>query len=200
MVTKLPYNEQELLAELAGGSQHAYDRVFKQLYRPLCFFAYKFLYDHSKAEDVVQESMLKLWQRRSDFESMRKIQSFLYVSVRNACYDEIEHQKVINKHEDSLSRNTELQQQNALDIMMQAEVVSRVFEMVDTLPEQCRKIIRMTFEDGKSPKEIADELGIAVSTVSNQKTRGLILLKKRLSGSDVALAISIFLPEIHKIM
>ena len=47
-----------------------------------------------------------------------------------------------------------------------------------SLPEQCRKIIRMTFEEGKNPKEIAEELGIGVGTVNSQKMRGLTLLKE----------------------
>lgn len=194
------YNETELLTRIAAGDQLAYDHIFRLFYKPLCFFAYKILLDQAKAEDLVQDGLLKLWQRRGDFESINKVKSFLYVSVRNACFDDIEHQKVIGRHRDELHRTAGPSDENILEVLMQAEVVASVFSMVNTLPDQCRKVIRMTFEEGKTPKQIADELGITVSTVSNQKMRGLILLKKRLSEKDVTLAICLLLPELHKIM
>src|SRR5690606_25622655 len=81
-------------------NEQDYDRLFKILYKPLCFFAYKFLLDKDKAEDIVQECLLRFWQRKERFESFLKIRSFLYVSVRNSCYDELEHQKVKAKHHD----------------------------------------------------------------------------------------------------
>lgn len=187
-------DEDHLRIRFNSGDEKAYDQIFKRFYKPLCFFAYKILLDQDKAEDIVQDNLIKLWQKREPFESMEKIQSFLYVSVRNSCYDELEHQKVKSKHQNYIQHTARLTEQNILDIIMQAEVVRNVFAAVETLPEQCRKVIKMTFEEGKSPKEISDELGITVSTVSNQKMRGLILLKRRLSDQDIALAAAILVP------
>lgn len=188
--------EDQLGIRLNSGDERAYDQLFKQLYKPLCYFAFKIVLNFDIAEDIVQDNLLKLWQRHQDFESTEKIKSFLYVSVRNSCYDELKHQKVMNKHQDHLG-HSEPTDQSILDTMMHAEVVHKVFLAVDTLPEQCRKIIKMTFEDGKSPKEIAEQLGITTSTVSNQKMRGLILLKKRLSDRDVAIAMAILIADVH---
>lgn len=196
MTTISSQYENDLLTRFAAGDERAYDHIFRLLYKPLCFFAYKILSDQAGAEDLVQDALLKCWQRRSSFESMAKIRAFLYVSVRNACLDALEHQKVVRKHEQLLASHPAITEQHMLDTIMQAEVVARVFEMVDTLPEQCRKVIKMTFEEGKSAKEIADELGVTPSTVSNQKMRGLILLKKRLSDKDLALIVCFFLPEL----
>ncbi|MFA4868556.1 MAG: RNA polymerase sigma-70 factor [Pedobacter sp.] len=189
-------DEDELTSRLNSGDEHSYDYIFKLYYKPLCFFAYKILQDSTKAEDIVQDNLIKLWERRQTFDHMEKIRAFLYVCVRNSCYDELQHQKVMNKHAEYFNNNSEILERTILDTIMQAEVVRKVFATVDTLPEQCRKVIKMTFEEGRSPKEIAEELGVTVSTVSNQKMRGLILLKKRLSDQDVAMAIVILLPAV----
>lgn len=194
------FSDYELTSLLKNGEEKAFDQIFKSLYKPLCFFAYKILQDQDRAEDLVQDNLIKLWQRAQTFDSFTKIKSFLYVSVRNSCYDELEHQKVAHKHQQYLLNNPMHEGQTVLDTIMQAEVVSKVFVAVDTLPEQCKKIIKMTFEEGKSPKEIAAELGITVSTVSNQKMRGLILLKRRLSDKDAALAMTILLPGLDWIV
>lgn len=195
----ISFDTTELIARFNSGEQRAYDELFRELYRPLCFFAYKILSDFDKAEDLVQDNLLKLWQRREDFDRLEKIKSFLYISVRNSCFDELQRKKVRDEHWQGL-KGEEPSEQNILDNIMQAEVVSRVFRAVDTLPEQCRRVIRMTFEEGMSPKEIAQELEVSVSTVSNQKMRGLILLKKRLSGPDVAIMLAILMPDIHKFL
>ncbi len=70
------------------------------------------------------------------------------------------------------------------------------FDAVDTLPEQCRKVIKMTFEEGKKPKEIALALGITISTVNNQKMRGLNLLKDRLPGDQLSLGLFMLAPTL----
>lgn len=78
-----------------------------------------------------------------------------------------------------------------LEDMMHAELISRIFAQVDTLPEQCRRVIRMTFQESKTPREISEELGVTVSTVNNHKMRGLTLLKGKLSARDYLTAVVI---------
>lgn len=90
--------EDHLGIRLGNGDEKAFDQIFKLLYKPLCFFAYKILLDQDQAEDLVQDNLLKFWQRKQAFDSFAKIQSYLYVSVRNSCYDELAHQKVQYKH------------------------------------------------------------------------------------------------------
>ena len=84
-------------------------------------------------------------------------------------------------------------EQSALEDIIHAEVISRIFAQVDTLPEQCRRVIYMTFKEDKKPKEISEELGITVSTVNSQKMRALNLLRDKLSESDyLAIALLLF--------
>jgi len=176
-----------------SGDTLGFDTIFKRVYKPLCFFAFKLIADHDKAEDIVQDCLLRFWQRRKHEETFIKIQSFLYVSVRNACLDELEHQKVKSKHQDYV-RVTELNTEPpVLDAIMQAEVLHHVFEEVENLPEKCREIIKLTFMEGYSPNEISDRLGVTVSTVTNQKLRGLAILRKRLSNEIILLLSAVFL-------
>jgi len=175
-----------------SGETNDFDTVFKRVYRPLCFFAYKLISDPDKAEDIVQDCLLRFWQKQEHFETFIKIQSFLYVSVRNACLDELEHRKVQSRHQD-YARRTELTEPPVLDFIMQAEVLQQVFEEVESLPEKCREVIKLTFMEGHSPREISDKLGVTVSTVTNQKLRGLALLRQRLSKENIALLTALFL-------
>lgn len=91
-------------------------------------------------------------------------------------------------------QGADLDDQNALKEIIQSEVVTRIFSQVNTLPEQCRKVILMTFEEGKKPSQIAEEMDISVSTVNSQKMRGITLLRGKLSSEDFLLVIALLFP------
>jgi len=185
-----PASDQELLSLFREGSGDAFDQLFRRFYAPLCLFADNILKDKHAAEDVVQDMLLKVWQRQADFVQFTSLRSFLYTGVKNACFNQLDKVKVKARHEEFTINNPE-READLLNLIVRAEVIRQLYAVMDTLPEQCRKIIRLTFEEGMKPKEIADELGVTVSTVNNQKMRGLKLLKDRLSDQDFGIAMSI---------
>lgn len=185
-----------LLREFLSGSEQAFDQVFTCYYPLLCVYANRILPQPEIGQDFVQESLIAVWNRRADFDSFSKIKAFLYTCVRNACFKQLEKEKVKSKYESSLGSNEPMDDQSILKDIIHAEVISRIFAQVDTLPEQCRKVIYMTFKEDKKPKEISDELGITVSTVNSQKMRGLNLLKRKLSESDYLIIALILFPGI----
>jgi RNA polymerase sigma-70 factor (family 1) len=191
-------NSAVLLLGFRDGNEQAFDRVFTHFYPLLCVFAERILNDQPLGQDIAQDSLIKAWNKRNDFPDFARLKSFLYTCVRNACFNELDKEKVKIKYQSMLEKSEPADDYNPLKDMVHAEVVSRIFAQVDTLPEQCRKVIRLTFMEGKSPKEISDELNISVSTVNSQKMRGLQLLKGKLSSRDFLIAMAMLLPGLWK--
>jgi RNA polymerase sigma-70 factor (family 1) len=183
-----------LLHDFQSGNEQAFDRVFIHFYPLLCVFGERIVQDESLSQDIAQDSLIKAWNKRNDFPDFNKVKSFLYTCVRNACFNELEKNKVKIKYQSTLEKSEPADDYNPLKDMIHAEVVSRIFSKVDTLPEQCRKVIYMTYMEGKTPKEISEALNVAVSTVNSQKMRGLQLLKGKLSEHDLLTAIVLLLP------
>jgi len=196
LMNKADIESPALMLEFKAGDEQAFDQVFHHFYPVLCIFAVRILPEQSAANDIAQEALIKAWQRKTDFQTLSKLKSFLFTCVRNACFDALEKRKVEQKYVSSFGVEELQDDQNVIKDMIHAEVVSRIFSQVDTLPEQCRRVIRMTFEEGKKPKEIAEELGISVSTVNSQKMRGLTLLREKLSDKDFLTALILLLPGI----
>jgi RNA polymerase sigma-70 factor (ECF subfamily) len=171
MDNQTKFTDQELFTLLKGKDMAAFDQVFEKFYRPLCFFASRIIQDNIDAQDIVQDIFVKFWQKENTPDSMDAVRAYLYASVKNACLNHLEKNSVKYKHRQTLV-NADVEEATILNSIIQAEVLRQIFAAVDTLPEQCRKIIRMTFEDGKKAKEIACELGVTVSTVNNQKNAG----------------------------
>ncbi|SDL87393.1 RNA polymerase sigma-70 factor, ECF subfamily [Pedobacter sp. ok626] len=187
-----------LLLEFQAGNEQAFDQVFIHFYPLLCVFAERILQDEALSQDIAQDSLIKAWNKRNDFLDFGKLKSFLYTCVRNASFNELEKHKVKIKYQSTLEKSEPADDYNPLKDMIHAEVVSRIFAKVDTLPEQCRKVIHMTYMEGKTPKEISEALNITVSTVNSQKMRGLQLLKGKLSDHDMLTAIVLLLPGVWK--
>ncbi len=177
-----------LILGLKKGDDRAFDKIFIHFYAPLCFFANSILNDKDTTEDVVQEVMLKFWDRRLSFDAIESAKSFLYTSVRNSCFNLLDKEKVKLRHEEYIKAAETLSEDNILHTMIRAETVRQIAGVLYTLPEQCRKVIQMTYQDELKPKEIAEKLGITVSTVNNQKKRGLSLLRERMPGQDFSVA------------
>lgn len=173
-------------------NESTYNLLFRKLYKPLCFFAFKITNDTQKSEDIVQDCFLKLWISKKVFKKFELAQSYLYLSVKNACFDDLGRQEVKSKYDKTLISQDIISEVTTLDLIIQAEVLRKVLLAIDSLPPKCKEVIHLTYNEGKTPKEIADELGISVSTVTNQKLRGITILKERLSKSEY-LSLIIFL-------
>jgi len=181
----------ELLSSFNQGDREAFGHLFNHFYGPLCLFSQRITQDAPMSEDIVQESFVKLWEKRPSFEKIEVFKSFLYSSVKNASLNYLEHHSVKQKYQKHVINNGPVSEKSILHNIIRAEVLRQTFDAIDTLPEQCRRVIKMTFEEGKKPKEISAELGITISTVNNQKMRGLSILRTKLPDDRLGLAISI---------
>jgi len=174
------HSDQELLERLQSGDERAFGYVYEKFYSSLCFFSVRLTGDTAAAEDIVQEILCKLWQKHADFSSMDSIKGFLYISTRNACMNHLTStQRKEKQHIQFLQtplNDTEINE------VIYTEALREIAVELDNLPDQCAKVIRMMYQEGLKPQEIADRLGVTVSTVYNQKMRGIAMLKSRLSG------------------
>lgn len=182
-------NEEELLLAFRSGDERAFDQVFRKFYAALVFFARRFMPLEGMAEEIVQDTLFKLWQKRGDFHSFISLKAFLYISTRNACLDGIDREKRKLNRDNHWFLETEHLESNVEELIIQTEVLQEIRYAINLLPDQCRKIMKMSYEQSMSGKEIAEAMQITVSTVNNQKARGLSLLRKNLRENGFALFI-----------
>jgi len=183
------FSDFELVALLRNSDERAFDLLFRRFYPSLCFFARRFVSVEGMAEEVVQDSLFKLWQRRKDFENYNAVKAFLYISTKNACRDGADQEQRKLNRDNQWYLQQEIMEQDAEDHMIKAEVLMEISKVINQLPEQCRRVMKMSYEQGMSGKEIAEIMGVSVSTVNNQKARGLSLMRKSLSVENLSLAV-----------
>jgi len=174
---------------------NSFELIFRNFYRSLCFFAEHLVHDGDDAEDIVEDLFVKLWNKHLKFESEQHLKAYLYRSAKNACLD------FLKVSERSGARNTLFAEERGyseeayLNEIIRAEIIAEIYHAIETLSPQCGKIITMSYVDGKTNQEIADELNLSIQTVKNQKGRGLALLKQRLPNDKFQLLMLI--PYLH---
>ncbi|MBL1408250.1 RNA polymerase sigma factor [Sphingobacterium faecale] len=182
-------DEETLLNHLASGRHTAFEYIYKEFQPALVFFAGNLLKsdDIMLAEELVQDSFLKLYQRHDNFKTFNSLKAFLYICTRNACYNHLEQQKVRQRHmQDYVYEYIDTQQSIILE-MMHTETVRELLQAINTLPPQCKAVVDLLIHEDKSYAEISEILGVTVSTVKNQRARAISLLKGKISGVGIAL-------------
>jgi RNA polymerase sigma-70 factor (family 1) len=175
-------------------AEESFIAFYRNHYASFCFFANRFVNDSVIAEDIVGDVALRLWAKRGELQNVSALKSYFYASIRNACLDWIHKEKRKSSKETVYLQHTNHEQRNALENMIHAEVLQRVEEALRSLPPQCQKIFTKLFIEGKTLSETADEMKLSLSTIKNQRQRGIMLLRRQLIGPTfLGWVISLFL-------
>jgi RNA polymerase sigma-70 factor (family 1) len=161
------------------GSHNDFTLVFNVLYNQLCYYSNKFVSDWDAAEDIVVEVFIKFWCQKGTFNNAGAIKRWLYTCTHN---DSLHYLKrVKNKSTSNIDFAVAVPEEtNKLSEIINTEQFSEICLLLDTLPTECRKIMRLHYLVGLDNAQIAAMFKVSINTVKNQKARGIYLIKKRM--------------------
>ncbi len=155
-------------------SSPQFETYFKQLYRPLCLFALRFLERTEDAEDVVQQAFADVWEKNRNGSAILHLKPYLYQAVRNRSLSLITQSPSLPSTDD-VSDLADLSDEEQI---RQAEQDARLWEAIDQLPPERKKIFLLAKRDGLKYQEIAERLQISIKTVENQMGKALKALRE----------------------
>lgn len=158
----------ELIQKITIGNTSAFEEVYRLHYKALCRFAYKYIDDVDNAQDIVQDTMLKVWEQRARLSEISNIKSYLFLAVKNSCLNYLEHKKVMCKHAEIVSAEINLLSLQESNLAFEEEhdlLEEKIFEAIENLPKQCGDIFKMKYIEGKKIKEIAELSNLSPRTV-----------------------------------
>lgn len=175
------------------GEEKGFNYFFDKLFSALLFYAFRILRNREEAEDVVEESFVKIWKRHSEFNHPAVIKSWLYTTVYHGCLNRLKQEKRKETRNEELANQTAGQYESSpVNEIIRAEVIRELHAGIESLPPACRQVFQKLYIEGKTVREIADELKLAISTVKNQKARGLLLLRKKFPGMPILTMIALY--------
>lgn len=158
-------------------------KMYDEYYHRLCFYALKYVRDVEEAKDIVQEIFVKIWEQSLLFKNEAALSTYLYNGVYHTCLNRINAQDIHARHHQYIKMiNDEHEYANYVNDRIEREVLWEVLMAIDSLPEECRKVIKLSYLEGNDIARVAELLNISEHTVKSQRARGKKLLQERLKN------------------
>jgi RNA polymerase sigma-70 factor (ECF subfamily) len=175
------------MLEFQGGDANSFDILFKKYSVSLINFAYRFLGNRTKAEEVAQEVLLKVYTARKSYHPRAKFSTWLYRIAKNLCLNELRRQEYRQppisfdtpdkEHPDRRIQWTDYQTptpEQDLERKLFEEAFSRAIGM---LPVRQRAAFVLNRFNNASYKDVAIVLGCSESSVKSLIHRAAVTLK-----------------------
>lgn len=154
-----------------------FHKLFKQNYQELCRFAYLFVCCKQTAEDVVQKVFISYWENNKQIGIKKDVKAYLVRSVRNNSLNFLKSKTTQASYEMEFSLRSSHSNHSELDENVFTEKLKKAIAI---LPQKCRIVYCLKYNEGLSYKEIAEYLEISVHTVDNHIQKALKTLKAEL--------------------
>lgn len=172
--------DKNIVDALRQGDEQVFETIFRTYYERLCNYANTILNDMDEAEEMVQSAFLTVWEKHDTLEIHTSVKSYLYRAVHNSCLNRVKHYKVRKTYGDSVKNQTELLHDDASQDLIGSELDAIVANAIDSLPDQCRLVFKLSRFENLTYAEIAEQLGISVKTVENHMVKALKVLREKL--------------------
>jgi RNA polymerase sigma-70 factor (ECF subfamily) len=192
---------ESLMLRFRGGDVRAFELLLGRHQRPIYEFVLRSVGPHNTAlaEDLTQETFLRVVKQASTYEQRAKFTTWLYTLARNLCIDHsrrMVHRKArsLDQPDDEgqtlLERTADTGPPTDRKVIGQ-QLQGRLQEAIDALPDDQREVFLMREQADLSFKEIADIVGISENTVKSRMRYALEKLRGQLAEyQDMARALS----------
>ncbi|MEM6736945.1 MAG: RNA polymerase sigma-70 factor [Bacteroidota bacterium] len=175
------FKKRNITQPLDVTTSKGFELIYRTYVAKLCRIAYNQTNDESTAQSMVQNVFAQLWERRESLKLQGPIENYLVRAVKLAVMDHLRsHSKRREKLEDHLSDYCGAKHCTD-EALAFNELETRVNELTDQLPCQCKKVYKLSRKKGLNNREIASMLLISEKAVEAHLTRALKHLKHHLS-------------------
>jgi len=162
----------ELLRQITEkNDKHAFATLYETMHESLYDFALAIVKLREPAEEITADVFIRLWERRVSMEytRIRSCRLYLFMCVKNASLNYLRNNKRAEQLDlERLSMSNWRLETNPEELMITAEMASRLNRAIGELPAKCGIIFRLVKEEGLSYKEVAQLLDVSEKTVENQ--------------------------------
>lgn len=153
----IPSEEKYYLEKIATGNQEAFRPIFMKYYPKMKYFITHIVKSEAVAEELSQDTFLKIWENREMLPGLRSFNAYIYRLAKNVSLNYLEHKYVEESYITNYRPPTATNPDEELDTK---ELEFLIQLTVERMPEQRRKIYRMSRVENMEKEEIAEKLGI----------------------------------------
>jgi RNA polymerase sigma-70 factor (ECF subfamily) len=171
----------QLIEGCRRGDPDAFRDLFEKYKDTVYSVALRYSGDAAVAQDIAQDTFLKLFSAIGSFRGDSNFESWLYRMVVNSCFDQRRRTRRLTPLLDGILDALRTPDVSVLDEVLRSEMSTYVKSVVDSLPDNQRMVVVLRYTQGLSYDEIAGILGCSAGTIASRLNRAHKVLERRLS-------------------
>jgi len=177
----------QLIAEVASGNKSAFARLYGLTHAKLLGVALRILKDRALAEDVLQESYLKIWRHAASYDpAIASPMTWMATIIRHGAIDAVRKRQLEAFGSDDEMAALASNDPDPVDEMHLARLRPKALAAFAQLPEDKRRLIMLAYLRDRSRQELSARLGIPANTVKTHLRRALLELRATMFASTEA--------------
>lgn len=164
------------MERLRGGDAGAFGELIGRHLGAVAGFSYRMVGNAAEADDIAQETFLRLWRHRAVWEPRAQLRTWLFRVARNLCVDRFRRREVVTDEFPELVD----ERRSASGAVQLRQVERIVADALAALPERQRAAIGLVYYEGLSNIEAADVLAVSVEAIESLLARARRNLRESL--------------------
>jgi RNA polymerase sigma-70 factor, ECF subfamily len=191
--------EKVLISKLKIGDSSAFTSIFIAYYKDLVIFASRFTKEFNTAEEIVQDTFVKLWEEHESVNINISLKSYLLKTVQNKCLDWFRHNKIMKKHDKYVMESSLQFEFDTDSYILHSELQEEIEATLCKLPDEIAETFRMNRYKGLRYAEIAEILNVSVRTIEVRIGKALNMLRNHLKDYLIIIIgfFTLFFQNIH---
>ncbi|MDI6687163.1 MAG: RNA polymerase sigma factor [Desulfobacterales bacterium] len=177
-------SDQDLIKAVGNRNHQAFERIVNQYKKPIYNFVYRYLMDHSSAEEVVQEVFLRIYQAAPKYKAVKntKASTWIFKIAFNLSMNELKRRKHYSRLiGDRVVEREMFTETKIPESAERREVMENIMSGMRLLPESQRAALLLRVQQEFSYQEISEILNATVSSVESLIYRARQRLKQYVS-------------------
>ena len=172
-------DNKQIVSALNEGHESVFDAVYRHYFKKLCAFCSQYIPDLEETEEIVQETMVWLWENRLTLKAELTLKSLLFTIVKNKALNRISHYEIKQKVHEEIHQKYESTFENP-DFYDQDELFRMYRQTLEKMPKDIRETFLMNRDRSLTHKEIAATLNVSPQTVNYRIGQALKMLRQAL--------------------
>jgi RNA polymerase sigma-70 factor (ECF subfamily) len=179
---KIQPTDELLMLDVQKGDLEAFEALYERYNKRLFHFILRFMKERSAAEDILQETFLRLLKGKKRFRKDSRFSTFLFTISRNLCIDTLkswERKHVFISQEEHIEKATD-KSKGPDKILEETEMGKVIQNDIQALPPDQREVLVLSKYSGLSYDEIARIVESTPAAVKQKAYRAMLSLKQKL--------------------
>ncbi len=163
-------SDENLLARIGRGDREAFAQLFEAYAGKIKSYLMRLGAPPAAAEELMQDAMLSVWRRASSFDPIKaKASTWMFVIARNAWIDRLRRERTEFAYRGAYVVSNEVSDDEAPDeAAVRVETEAHMQVALDTLSEEQRQVVQLSFFEDRPHSEIAERLSLPLGTVKSR--------------------------------